>query len=128
MSNDPVQSLEDIISSGCVRLLTSGQSESALHGAERISKLIIQSRNRIIVMPGGGINQENVEQLLRKTGASEIHASCKTEINSQMVYRNNSVNMGSLTSSKEYSITISDANKIQELRNKAESFLANPIV
>src|SRR6185295_5031126 len=60
MTADPFQSLEEIISSGCHRILTSGQKPTATEGAEMISKIIIQANGRIIIMPGGGIRPENI--------------------------------------------------------------------
>jgi copper homeostasis protein len=122
VSKNPLQSLEDVISTGCSRLLTSGQSVSALQGASLIGQLITQAANRIIVMPGAGINADNVEEILQITGAIEIHSSCKTEIQSKMIYKNNSVKMGGINSD-EYTLVAADSKKIRELKNKAEEFI-----
>lgn len=68
--------LEDVISCGCDRLLTSGQASNALLGKERIRELILFSKNKLVVMPGGGVREENVLEIIRFTGSSEIHSSC----------------------------------------------------
>jgi copper homeostasis protein len=68
--------LDDVISCGCDRLLTSGQASNALLGKERIRELILLSTNKLVVMPGGGVREENVSEIIRFTGSSEIHSSC----------------------------------------------------
>lgn len=68
------QSLEDVIQTGATRLLTSGGKPKAPAGAEIIKKLIIQTGNRITVMPGSGIHAGNVARLAAETDAREFHA------------------------------------------------------
>lgn len=75
---DPMQALEDIIALGCTRLLTSGQQSTALDGAPLIAELVKQAENRIIILPGAGVNPDNAAEILRKTGASEIHSSARS--------------------------------------------------
>ena len=75
MVPSPVDALEQLITLGFVRLLTSGQQKSAEDGVEMIAKLIVQSNNRIIVMPGAGITVNNAEKILLKTCAKEFHSS-----------------------------------------------------
>ena len=70
---NPVRTLEDIISTGCDRLLTSGQQTTAEKGISLIAKLVGQAENRIIIMPGCGVNVRNAKGILDKTGATEIH-------------------------------------------------------
>jgi copper homeostasis protein len=76
---DPFQALEDIIECGCDRILTSGQENTSLEGLELIAKLVEKAGNRIIIMPGGGINADNVGLFLEK-GVKEVHASGSVEI------------------------------------------------
>ncbi len=73
----PTQALEDIIELGCGRILTSGQQKTALEGAELISDLISQADGRIIIMPGAGINESTIREVMKQTGAKEFHASLK---------------------------------------------------
>ena len=72
---EPKRALEDIITLGCNRLLTSGQAPSAPEGAALIKELIDQANGRIIIMPGAGIKPENISALVQATGASEYHGS-----------------------------------------------------
>jgi len=70
---DPVRALEDIISSGCDRLLTSGQQPTAEKGIPLIAKFVERAESRIIIMPGCGVNAQNAKAILDDTGATEIH-------------------------------------------------------
>ena len=80
---DPFTSLEDIIDAGCDRILTSGQASSAVQGAPLIKEIIGKANDRIIIMPGAGINSTNIKELALTTEATEFHASarkCKESI------------------------------------------------
>ena len=74
---DPFNALEQIIAMGCTRLLTSGQAPTALEGVEMIAKLQKQAGSRLIIMPGAGVNPTNAAEILKATGCSEIHSSCR---------------------------------------------------
>jgi copper homeostasis protein len=66
--------LEDVIKAGAARILTSGGAASAPAGIERLAHLVYAARDRIIIVPGGGINASNVLDVARQTGASELHS------------------------------------------------------
>lgn len=72
---EPFSALEDIIASGAVRLLTSGQKETALTGKRTIQQLAERANGRIIIMPGAGINAGNVHELAEIEGILEVHLS-----------------------------------------------------
>jgi len=84
MTHSPETALEDIIALGCERVLTSGAQADALAGAALIGKLVAQAAGRISVMPGAGVNEQNVAALRVQTGAREFHASAKRELPSRM--------------------------------------------
>ncbi|XP_026674024.1 copper homeostasis protein cutC homolog isoform X1 [Ceratina calcarata] len=73
--NDPLRSLEVLIDLGFERILTSGQKDTAEEGLQLLQKLVQKARNRIIVMPGSGINRENILRIKKESGAKEFHAS-----------------------------------------------------
>jgi copper homeostasis protein len=68
------ESLEEVIRTGAMRLLTSGGAASAPAGIASIAKLIDAAANRIIVIPGAGINASNVVRMAEQTGAREFHS------------------------------------------------------
>lgn len=83
-ARDPDRALEAVIALGCNRLLTSGRAADALAGAPLIRKLIEQARGRITIMPGGGIDANNIAAIARTTGAREFHASAKVRVADRM--------------------------------------------
>ena len=72
---DPFEALEQIISLGCQRILTSGQQPTAEQGIPLLRQLCTQAGGRIIIMPGGGINEHNVRPIAEQTGVTELHGS-----------------------------------------------------
>lgn len=73
----PCIEVEVIIDLGFTRILTSGKQENAHLGSKLIRKLMDQVGTRIIVMPGGGINVENLKAIMEETEAREYHGSFK---------------------------------------------------
>lgn len=84
---DLLSTLEDVIALGCERVLTSGGKASALEGAQLIHQLVQRAAGRIVVMPGAGVDAQNIAQLLAVTGASEFHASAKRKVPSGMQWQ-----------------------------------------
>lgn len=89
---NPFSALEDVIEIGCERILTSGQQPKAIDGIKLIKDLIVESNDRIVIMPGSGVNAENIISLAENTGASEFHSSASKYEESRMEYKNPSIN------------------------------------
>ena len=77
MRQDPQEALEAVIRCGCHRLLTSGCQPSAEQGIPLLKQLVHQSAGRIIILAGAGITPANAARIVRETGVTEIHGSCK---------------------------------------------------
>ena len=88
---DPFIALEDIIKAGCERILTSGQHQKAIDGSGLIKELISRADDRIIIMPGAGINSANIVSIAESTGAVEFHSSASVYINSEIRYNNEKI-------------------------------------
>ncbi|MDR2979260.1 MAG: copper homeostasis protein CutC [Bacteroidales bacterium] len=71
------QSLEDVIGTGCHRILTSGFHPTAIEGVKELIVLKNQAAGRIKLLVGSGVNSRNINELIRKTGLTEFHASAK---------------------------------------------------
>jgi copper homeostasis protein len=84
MTRDLRRALDDVVTLGAERVLTSGAAASAMVGAGTIAQLITQAAGRIVVMPGAGIGAANVAALAQATGAMEFHASAKISLPSAM--------------------------------------------
>ena len=86
-ANDLKQALEDVIETGCERILTSGGVPSAADGATVIAELVQQAGGRIIIMPGSGVRADNIKMLAETTGAKEFHSSARKNVESRMEYK-----------------------------------------
>lgn len=118
MCKDPFESLEQIIALGCDRLLTSGQQPTAIEGISLLSKLVAKANERIIIMPGSGVNENNIATIAKETKAREFHFSAREPINSKMEYRNPNLKMGgTVVSIDEYVQNITDSEKVQRTIN-----------
>lgn len=77
---DPHEALRQIIALGCSRLLTSGQQATAEAGIPLLRQLVNDAGEKIIIMPGAGVNERNASLILQQTGAHEIHSSCRSRL------------------------------------------------
>jgi copper homeostasis protein len=111
-SNDPYKALEDIISTGADRLLTSGQQPTAIQGEHLIRELVRFAKGRISIMPGSGVNADNIEYLL-ETGATEFHLSGSSPVESGMTFRKWGMSLGNPEG--DYRISESSIEKIKEV-------------
>ena len=104
-TSDPLKALEDIISLGCVRILTSGCRPTALEGADMLAQLVEKAADRIIIMPGCGVREGNIAEIARLSGAREFHFSARESVESGMFFRNPEVAMGSEDDPYGYDVT-----------------------
>jgi copper homeostasis protein len=74
---DPFGALDALIDLGVRRVMTSGQRQTALDGAESIATLLRRAAGRIEILPAGGIRPENAAELLARTGCDQLHASLR---------------------------------------------------
>lgn len=70
------KAINQLVSIGVDRLLTSGQAPTALEGAPLIAHLQSTWSDRIEILPGSGIRPSNASQILAATGVSQLHSSC----------------------------------------------------
>ena len=75
--HDPVEALEAVIRCGCHRILTSGCSPDAEQGIPTLRVLQAAAAGRITILAGAGITPLNAARIVRETGVTEIHGSCK---------------------------------------------------
>lgn len=73
---DPMQALDQAISLGFARVLTSGAKPQAPLGVDMIRQMIARAAGRIQIMPGCGLHAGNVAEMVRATGVSDVHAAC----------------------------------------------------
>jgi copper homeostasis protein len=115
MCRDPKKALEDIISAGAARILTSGQAKTAIDGAGLIRTLVTEAKGRIEIMPGGGIDEYNIALLAGTTAAREYHLSGRRQRDSMMTFRRKGIHMGDPRLQSEYIIKSADAERIRAI-------------
>ena len=114
VANEPFEALEAVIRTGAVRILTSGQENSALDGAELLTQLAKKAAGRIDLMAGSGVNVINAVRLAQ-TGVQALHLTGKAARKGQMIYQKEGVSMASVLPTDEYEIIYSDALKIRSV-------------
>jgi copper homeostasis protein len=108
--------IDQLIQLGFQRILTSGQETNAYYGRKCIRQMINYAQNRLIILPGCGINVTNLESILRETGAKEFHASARIRKTSTMVYKNYQKKIllnGQNNDEEENSIQVTDREKVK---------------
>lgn len=76
-TTDPIVAIQQCIELKIDRILTSGLENKAVEGRELIKQLVAQFANQIEILPGSGINETNVTDLIAYTGVNQVHSSCK---------------------------------------------------
>jgi copper homeostasis protein len=118
LTDDPLKSLEAVISTGSDRLLTSGQMNKAEDGLDLINKLVEISDDRIIIMPGSGINESNIRLIAESTHAKEFHLTGRKIIDSGMIFRRDDVSLGGSYDQSEFTRKIADGEIIRSIISK----------
>lgn len=72
---DKKGAIDKLVELGVHRILTKGGMENALAGKDVLKELVEYADDRIIIMPGKGVNKENRDYILEYTGAKEIHGT-----------------------------------------------------
>lgn len=101
--NDPFKALEELIKLGVDRILTSGQVNMAPDGVDLIAELVKIAGDRVIIMPGAGLEPENISEFHGKVWAKEYHSTLWSRVESKMIYRKENVYMGGLPEIPEFS-------------------------
>jgi copper homeostasis protein len=121
MSADLSRALDQVVEAGADRILTSGGAQTALEGSAVLSTLVECAKGRVIIMAGGGIDDQNVQVVLEKTGVREIHAGLRTIVESPMKYRSKSISMG-VAGGSEYQRFVVPESKVAKLVRAVHRF------
>lgn len=113
---NPFKALEDVISLGFDRILTSGQSVDALHGADMIRRLHDKADGRIRIMAGAGVKPENAAEILALSHCDDLHASARSLIPSGMTASAGEASMGTADAA-DGSRMATDRNIVAQLKS-----------
>lgn len=118
VSRDPEETYHQAGKLGIDTVLTSGAAASCKAGAGTIAKLIAlrDQENGPEVLIGAGVNAGVIRHFKSVIpGAAAFHASCKTELESAMIFRREGVPMG-LPGLDEWHIQQTDPNAVAAAR------------
>lgn len=116
MVREPFKSLEDIISIGADRILTSGLKPTALEGKQLIKKLVEKAKSRVIILAGSGITDLNVASVIEVTGVNEVHMTAHTFKDSEMKYKSDAVKFCGNSRESDYKTKFTNYYKVNEIR------------
>ena len=105
--------LDTLMELGFSRVLTSGQAENAVTGADTIREIVEYANGRIEILPGGGIRPENAAELLSKTGCTQLHSSCSVLKNDDSCAGNPAISFRGRSAENE--VAVCDGDKIKAL-------------
>ncbi|MBD1394777.1 copper homeostasis protein CutC [Mucilaginibacter glaciei] len=112
--------LEDVIELGCDRILTSGGKSTAMEGATTLLHLVEKAAGRIIIMPGSGVSENNVADLVHFTGVTEVHSSARISIPGNMEYKNDHILLSDGIGD-EYALDVTSAERVRAIIEAANS-------
>jgi copper homeostasis protein len=130
MAADLTSALEDVISTGASRILTSGGAPNVQEGLAELARMVTDARGRIRIMPGGGITPGNIATIARTTGASEFHSSARTLTPSPVQFRKQGMSMGDLRDREYRRFSVHPENVralLNRLEHASEAVSADPL-
>lgn len=120
MCKDPLQTLEQVKELGIDTILTSGQKNNCVDGADLLAELVKRAEGKVDILIGGGVDASVIEGLYEKTGSKCYHMSGKVTLDSEMEYRKEDVSMG-VASMSEYQIWRTSAERVRAARQVLEN-------
>lgn len=123
VSRDPIQVMEELISLGFNRILTSGGKNKALDGLENIAALVQAAQGRIQIMAGSGVNPVNCLDFVQ-IGVNAVHLSARTTRNSEMEYRRPGISMGGVAEISEFEVAYSSEEIIRAAISKIQDLFS----
>lgn len=114
MTRDLPRALEDVIATGCTRILTSGGCNTAAEGLGMLERLSELAGGRIKIMAGSGVNPRNAA-CIAAAGVDAIHFSARSVRRSGMVWRKAGISMGGCSDVPEYDRSEADAEIVAQI-------------
>jgi copper homeostasis protein len=103
--NTPEMALEELISLGYDGVLTSGQENTAPAGIQALNQWKTQANEKMVILPGGGINADNCLQF-KTLGFEWVHLSAKKRLIDDP---------SSLFTAPQYSLDVKALNEVSTL-------------
>lgn len=112
--------LDTLVELGFTRVLTSGQAPSVLFGAGTIREMHERAAGRIQILPGGGIRPANVNEVIARTGCTQIHASAGSRRIDPSCQGNPEIHFGGALYPPEDQYSVTDQTRVKSLLSQLE--------
>ena len=116
IAKDPIKVLEQLTELQIDRVLSSGYAANAYDGINNLMKWNKSFGDKIQIMAAGGIDHNNVKEIVEKTGLKRFHASLRNKVET----KNNIMDLGSSERADEEKIR-----KLMEAFGKLAVFFGN---
>ena len=103
---DKKAAMKEIVGLGFKRILTSGGENQVKEGLPLLLDLIQHAKDKIIILPGGGLKLEDIVTLDKAGGLREIHASCKKFRPSSMLASNEHLKLSLMEETEGMVLTV----------------------
>lgn len=107
--------MDELIKLGVTRVLTSGQEPSVHYGAQTVRQMIEYAAGRIEVLPGAGIRLNNVEEIVQKTGCTQMHIAMPKACYDKSAMGNPEIFFGGALYPPEDRFAMADKGQIESL-------------
>jgi copper homeostasis protein len=118
---DPFAALDVLAGLGVTRVLSSGQQPSALAGAANLAAYRAHAGERLQILPGGGINLQNVHTVLQQTGADQVHASLSGKTPDRSTAANPALRFGPAALPAEGQVRVTDGALVAAMRQAVDA-------
>jgi copper homeostasis protein len=118
---DPFEALEQLVDLGIMRILTSGQKDSVPEGAGLIKELVERAGERIQILPGGGIQAWNLEEMIERTGCRQVHLTATKTASDSSTQARPEITFGGALHPPENRYLMTDAKLVRALSARLRS-------
>ena len=118
---DPFRALDQLVDVGVTRILTSGQQDTVPEGADLIRRLIDHAKDRIEVLPGGGIKPFNLADVIARTGCKQVHLTAFKTARDASTHQRPHVTFGGALYPAEDSFLMTDAELVRTIASTLKS-------
>lgn len=108
------QAIEQVVSLGCERVLTSGLAANVEQGIETLKQMVEIADGRLSIMAGAGLTAQNVQSIVAHSQVREVHLSGKSTRPSKMKALNMQAKMGN-TDIDDYLIPVTSQVAIEKV-------------
>lgn len=84
-ATQPLQGLDQLISLGINRVMTSGQANTAFEGRDQLKEFQKHAQGAIEILPAGGIRAQDAKELVKYTGCKQLHVGMRRWITNSSI-------------------------------------------